>query len=244
MSNTAYNILEEIFTNRINVLNIAVPVTPVDRSYVPKLCLDKNYDIQLVRESGREDLLVYERKTNTVRPLHESEVISESTPLLDVIEILCEKDHVFVKVKRNVTHLTTRADLDTIPVRIWLYGIISLFEIDLKEVIRSRRVNWEQLITMNRLNYARDLYRLKRDRNEEIDFLGCIQLTDIGTIVTKAWTYFEKYFPPVITKREVKDCFCKTNQLRDALAHGQKLHMDWPEIYRFAKLISFTLKKI
>lgn len=244
MAKTAYNILEEIFTKQINVLNIAVPITPLDQNSAKELCLLNNYDVHLVLKPDREDLQVYEKGTDSVRLLHDSEVISESTPLLEVIDILCKKEQVFVKVKRTVTHLVTRSDLDTIPVRIWLYGMISIFEYELKEKINQLNIKWEEKLTSGRLAKAEELYVLKQSKNEEISLLGCIQLGDVGTIVFKLWEHFNDFFPSGYSKKTIQSIFNKINLLRDALAHGQKLQMEWPEVYQLAEIISYTLKKI
>lgn len=244
MAKTSYNILEEIFTNQINVLNIAVPITPLDQNSAKELCLLNNYYVHLVIEQDSEDLQVYEKSTDSVRLLHDSEVISESTPLLEVIDILYKKEQVFVKVKRNVTHLVTRSDLDTIPVRIWLYGMISLFEIELKEAIFNLSIQWQNILSSNRINKAIELFELKKKNNEEIDVLGCIQMADIGTIILKAWNQFDQFFPSELTKKDIRYSFSKINQLRDVLAHGQKLRMDWSEVYNLAKIISYILKSI
>lgn len=244
MVKTAYNILEEIFTSQINVLNVAVPTEPVNHGTVRDLCMSKNYDFHLVKEPDQEDLLVYEKNSDIVRPLNDSEVISESTPLLDVIEILCKKDHVFVKVKRNVTHLVTRADLDSIPVRIWLYGMISLFEIEIKEMIRKAGVNWEELMSQSRIDSAMSLYKHKAERNEEIDLLGCTQLVDIGTILFKRWQDYSNLFPDGYSKNSARNCFCDINSLRDALAHGQKLTMEWSKIHSLMVVVSNILARI
>lgn len=244
MAKTAYNKLEEIFTNQINVLNIAVPITPLNQNSAKELCLLNNYDVHIVIEPEKEDLQVYEKSTDSIRLLHDSEVISESTPLLEVIDILCKKEQVFVKVKRTVTHLVTRSDLDTIPVRIWLYGMISILEVELKEKINRLGLDWEKNITPDRLDRAKELYALKQLKNEEISLLGCTQLGDIVTIVFKSWGHFNDFFPSEYPKKKIKSCFNKINLLRDALAHGQKLQMEWSEVYQLAKLISYTLKKI
>lgn len=243
MAKSSYNILEEIFTNQINVLNIAVPITPLSREAAKELCLTNNYDIHLVRESEHEDLQVYEKNTDSLRPLHDSEVISESTPLIEVVDLLCKKEQVFVKVKRNVTHLVTRSDLDTIPVRIWLYGMISIFEFELKEKINQSGLKWESKLTPDRLTKAVELYSLKKSRNEEISLLGCTQLTDVGTIVFKSWEQFKDLFPSEFSKKEVQSIFNDINFLRDALAHGQKLQLEWSEIHSLMQIISYTLSK-
>lgn len=240
----AFNILEEIFTNQINVLNIAVPLTPLDRKAAKALCIEKNYDVHLVREREREDLQVYEKNTDSIRPLHDSEVISESTPLIEVVDLLCKKEQVFVKVKRNVTHLVTRSDLDTIPVRIWLYGMISIFEFELKEKINQLSIIWEEQLSSDRLAKAEQLFVMKQSKNEEINLLGCTQLGDVGTIVFRSWEHFNSFFPFEYPKKKIQSSFNKINLLRDTLAHGQKLQMEWPEVYQLAEIISYTLKKI
>ncbi|MFO7853450.1 MAG: hypothetical protein R6X28_13480 [Bacteroidales bacterium] len=244
MVRKAYSILEEIFTNQISVLNIAVPTAPLDLQSAKKECDENNYDVHLVQEIEFEDLQVFIRKKNSIRPIHDSEVISESTPILEVLEVLCEKEQIFVKVKRNITHLVTRSDLDTIPVRIWLYGMISLFEIELKEAINNFGIEWQNLLSENRINKTTELFELKIKNNEEIDLLGCTMLADIGTIISKSWGNFITFFPPELSKNNIITSFNKINQLRDALAHGQKLQMDWSKVYHLAKLISYTLKKL
>ncbi len=176
MTKAAYNILEGIFTNQITVLNIAIPITPLNLNLTKKLCLKHNYDIHLVKEPKTENLQVYVKETDALRALNESEVISESTPLIDVIDLLCQKEHVFVKVKRNITHLVTRSDLDSIPVRIWLFGMISLFEIGLKEKIQQLGIVWKGKLSPERYELAEELYSLKKSRNEEINLLGCVHL--------------------------------------------------------------------
>lgn len=244
MAKTSFKILEEIFTNQINVMNIAVPVTPLDRKAAKELCIENNYDVHLVREHEGEDLKVYEKKTDSIRPLHDSEVISDSTPLIEVVDLLCKKEQVFVKVKRNVTHLVTRSDLDTIPIRIWLYGMISIFEFELKEKINQLSIKWEETLTSDRLAKAEELYSLKKSKNEEISLLGCTQLVDVGTIVFKSWEHFKDFFPSGYSKKMIQSSFNKINLLRDALAHGQKLQMEWSKVNQLAEIISYTLKKI
>ena len=244
MAKTAYNILEEKFTSKITVLNIAVPTACLEPDSAKGECLRKNYNVHLVKALNDEDIKVYCRDTNNIRPLCDSEVISESTPILDVIEILCSKEQVFVKVKRNITHLVTRSDLDTIPVRIWLYGMISLFEVELKAKIIRELINWEDLLPSARLEKAKELYLLKKSKNEEINMLGCTQLVDLGTIIFKSWEHFQTFFPSDLSKNTIRSSFSEINFLRDTLAHGQKLQQEWPEIHDLIQLISFSLRTV
>ncbi len=244
MAKTAYKILEKIFTNQITVLNIAVSTTPRDLESAKEACLVRNFDIHLIQEPGTEDLQVYMRKSDTVRALNDSEVISDSTPILEVLESLCTKEQLFVKVKRDITHMVTRSDLDTIPVRIWLYGMISLFEIELKENISQLGIKWERKLSNKRIEKAEELFELKKLKNEEIHMLGCTQLCDVGTIMFKSWEQFKEYFPEDLSKNNIRSSFNHINDLRDALAHGQKLQTEWPEILSLIQLISYSLGKM
>ena len=66
MTKTAYKILEEIFTNQITVLNIAVPTEPLDLESAKDICLKNNYDVHLIKDPEHEDLQVYIKKINTI----------------------------------------------------------------------------------------------------------------------------------------------------------------------------------
>jgi hypothetical protein len=243
MATKAFLLLEEIFTAKITVLTIAVPINPLPLEQARKECIKNNFDVHLIRDPDQESLMVYCRMKDRVRALNDSEVIADSTPMLEVLESLYYKEQLFVKVKRNITHIVSRSDIDKIPIRIWLYGIISLFEIELKEIIKIVVNDWEKKISEKRLDSAKRLFALKKERNEEIDLLGCVQLVDVGTIVNQSWDCFKDYFPVSLAKAEVTEGFEQINILRDTLAHGQKLPMDWPVIHKLAQLISFSLEK-
>jgi len=244
MANKAYLILEEIFDNQITVMNIAVPTKAVNIDLASQICGQHSYDTCLVKKPNKEDTYLYIKELNIIRPLKDSEIISESTPIKDVLDALCDKDQLFVKVKRNISHVVTKADLDTIPVRIWLYGMISLFEIELKVVIRQLMIKWESKLPEYRLDQANELFIRKKLKNEEIDLLGCITLQDLELIVLKSWDVMYKYFPSKLTKTFIRSELRTIRQLRNSLAHGQTVQTEWPKIYQLVNLISFVMKKI
>jgi len=68
-------------------------------------------------------------------------------------------------------------------------------------------------------------------------------LADVKTIVKQFWGVFSKYFPDNLSKI-ININFNKIIQLRNDLAHGQKLQMDWNLIYYLISIITFTLKRI
>ncbi|MBL7906152.1 MAG: hypothetical protein JNL22_14100 [Bacteroidales bacterium] len=224
------DILEDIFTNQISVINVATPTHEATLGQARRICADNNFDVHLVRNSESNDLRLYERETDTVRLLVDYEVVSECTPILDVMELLLVYPQVFVKVKRNVKMIVSRADLDSIPVRIWLFGMISLLEVELRDKIRSMGNDWQQSLSEGRLSYARDLFAKKQQRNEEVEMLDCLQIVDLSCIVTRQWDRFQSQFAG-IERNEFSAHLKDMNQLRDELAHAQKLTPEWNEIF-------------
>lgn len=228
------DILEDIFTNQISVLNVAIPTTEATLDEAQKICLQNNFDVHLVRNAESNDLGLYERALDRVRPLVDYEVISESTPILDVMELLLEYPQVFVKVKRNVRMIVSRADLDSIPVRIWLFGMVSILEVELRNKIRSMGNDWQQLLSEGRLVYAQNLFLMKQQRNEEVELLDCLQIVDLSSIISKQWDSYKSQFSGIDKKRFSKT-FNQMRDLRDELAHAQKLTLQWDEIYNLMK---------
>ena len=67
MANKAFPALEEIFTNRITVINIAVPTKPLNLQSAKKACRKHNFDAHLVKNTDIEDLQVYIRKEDIIQ---------------------------------------------------------------------------------------------------------------------------------------------------------------------------------
>lgn len=122
-------------------------------------------------------------------------------------------------------------------------------KISLLNLNRSRLLSLNRTTVLNitglysRLAKAKELHVLKQSKNEEISLLGCIQLGDVGTIVFKSWEHFNYFFPSGYSKKIIQSSFNKINLLRDALAHGQKLQLEWSQIHSLMQIISYTLSK-
>jgi hypothetical protein len=189
-------------------------------------------------------LRLYEKESGAVRPINEQEVISESTPLIEAFAILCNEEFLLIKEKRNITKIVTRADLDSIPIRICLYCIISLFEGLLRENIIFNQINWENHLNANRLAEAKKLYMKKSIKNQEISMLNCIQFCDLGTIMKKEWDIYSSLIDDSKSNLDIKFKFIL--KLRDSLAHSEKLNYDWNTILdniNFVRKVSDKIAK-
>lgn len=99
-------------------------------------------------------------------------MIAESTPLLDVLPILRDNQRIFVLERNQVTGIVTRGDLQKAPIRMLLFGLISLFEMNLQKIIRIYYPyeSWENLLSKKRIENVKDLLVERKKRNEAIDF--------------------------------------------------------------------------
>lgn len=237
------DILESIFKEQITVQSIALPTHWKSLEEAKNECKAHNYDVHLVKCNSSDPLSVYIRSNDCVRPLSDEEVISESTPLIEVIDYLMVQPWLFVKERRSITGIVTKADLDSIPIRIWLFGMISLFETQLKDLIREKALNWESALSKKRLNEATSLYNKKVKSNEEVDLLSCIQISDLSSIIKKSKITFSSLIGNKSNTKITSD-FHELTELRNALAHGQKIDIDWSEVNLLMKFIDGILKKM
>jgi CBS domain len=108
---------------------------------------------------------------NSISPL---DLIAESTPLIKVLDVLRDKKHAFVLAGDEIAGIITRADLQKPPVRILLFGLISLFEMHLTFQINERYPDesWMGVLSERRLQTAKGLWEQRKGRNEEIDWYG------------------------------------------------------------------------
>jgi len=77
------------------------------------------------------------------RWIEPTEIVSSTTPLIDLLPIMKNRDHLFVLDGARLESIVTSADLQKPPVRMLLFGLVSLFDIFLLAFVEeafSRRV--------------------------------------------------------------------------------------------------------
>lgn len=175
-----------------------------------------------------------------------SELIAESTPLIDLLPILCKSPRVFVLDRNRVSGIVTRGDLQKAPVRMFLFGLINLLEMQMLRIIRIYyfQDSWKKVLkSSNRLKAAKKILADLQERNEAIDLADCLQFCDKREIILKT---------PEIRKRigfESKNSgkvfFKAAENLRNNLAHAQDIIMgsSWTGVIGLAEDIETVLIK-
>ncbi len=153
----------------------------------------------------------------------ESAVVSSVTPLSEVIARLGCTPRVFVTAFGAVGGIITRADLQKAPVRMWLFGLVTLVEETFSRVLKDRFPGnaWHGMITKGRLEAARRLHEERTRRNEHLDLADCLQFGDKGLILFKDESIrLEMGFE---SRTRAKEVVRSLQKLRNNLAHSQDI---------------------
>ncbi len=234
--------LRELFERSVSVQHLAEELASCqasdDTSTASKIMAERGFDVLGVEDGGFvsgyvEGAKLEERTCDEqMKTFHPSELVADSTPLIDVLPLLHEKPRVFVLKENRVEEIVTRADLQKAPVRMLIFGFISLLEMNLLELIREHYPgnSWQDLLSETRLEKARALFKGRRERNEEIDLADCLQLCDKRDLILKN----DKLRISLgLEPREAgEEQLRHIEDLRDKLAHAQDIVQgsSWEEV--------------
>jgi hypothetical protein len=236
--------LRRLFESAICIREIAEPLVSFDMDRdaesIRVLMEARNFDVVGLRDDGR--LIGYLRrqdlKSCPVREclirFHDGDALPESEPLLSAMKALRQRTELFITVFGQVGGIVTKGDLQKLPVRLWLFGTISLIEMQMLRLIRKRFPNgaWTSLLSPARLDAAKKIFAERQQRNEEInasDFSDCLQICDKATILLKdselsAFACFQ-------SRSAGQRFFSFLEALRNDLAHSNDiLKGRWPEL--------------
>lgn len=152
-----------------------------------------------------------------------SDLISNSTPLIEVLPNLRKKQRVFVLSGNSVDSIVTRADLQKPPVRIMLFGLITLLEMHLTHHIRKFHPNekWRSKLDPDRIKKAEDLMNMRIERNEKLDLTDCLQFCDKRELVLASDKILKVF--GFESRRVCLKILKDIEKLRDKLAHSQDI---------------------
>ena len=148
------------------------------------------------------------------------QVISDSTPLANLLLIPKNNDFVYINHATKVIGIITKADLNKPPVRVYVFGMISLFEMHLNSWIRHEypENSWHTKISENRLSKAREIHLQRLQKNQDLSLLDCLQFADKGVLLAKSAVFLERFE----YKKKFFEHFVKqVESIRNQIAHSQ-----------------------
>lgn len=240
---SSYKNLRSLYEQNITVNSISETMDTChltdDAQMIKNMMVMKDYDVMGVEDHGvvigyviRDELTVgiCEEYYRSFSP---TELVSESTPLIDTLFFLKEKDRVFILEGNSVTKVVTLADLQKPPVRMLLFGLISLLEMHLYRIINDLFPDntWKKHLSSHRIQLAEELFSLRKSRNEAIQLCDCLQICDKRDIVLNESPLRELL--GIESKSKGKTYFKQLEGLRNNLAHAQNLttQNSWDELF-------------
>ena len=151
----------------------------------------------------------------------QSQVVGAEDSLTDVIETLTRYDLCYVSAGGTVNGVISRADMQKPAVRMWLFGIITVAEIEITERVRQQWPNdtWASKISPPRMAKAKQLQQERERRREGYLLLDCLQLGDKLEILTSdASQLVALDIPTPSAARRVSK---QIQGLRNTLAHSK-----------------------
>lgn len=172
---------------------------------------------------GLEDLQAEGTCADLVRPFDSQPLLSEESPLREVVLALGRSDPVFVRCLGEVTAVLTSADLQEAPMRMWLFGLVTLSEFLMTRMLERQfpEDSWVELLSEGRLEHARALQAERQRRGQQVPLRECLQFGDKADIMLKHEPI--RIQLGLESRRKGQEFFRRMETLRNCLAHTQLL---------------------
>ena len=241
--------LRKIFEECITLQYIAEELVSFDISCssaeVKEEMEKRNFDIVGVSDGGRvigyvEKNVLNERTLKKYyKRFPKHLLIREDMPMLPGIHLLIDNPYIITMGKKEEYYgIITRGDLQKAPIRMWLFGLISMLEMNFLYIIRTVYPDgsWIQFLSPGRLSKANDEFCIKQTQNMSLDLIDCLQWVDLISIICKSTALYQTLIN--CPKKDFEKLTHKIIKLRNDLAHSHDLNAnDWPKLIILAQEI-------
>lgn len=233
--------LRRVFTEYFNARDLAEPLVSLDAAAPVAAAIrvldSRDFDVVGVRQDGLAVGYV-ERASlaeglcgEHLRAFEDGTVISDLAPLADVVLGLARSPRLFVRALGAVGGIVTRSDLQKPPVRMWLFGLITLVEMRMGRLVAQLcpGESWREFLSAGRLQKAEALLEERRRRSQNLQLLDCLQFSDKAQVIARHETI--RRLTRFTSRRQVEDACKALESLRNNLAHSQDiLTTDWETV--------------
>lgn len=236
-------------------MDVAEPLVSFDAEQpaaaVQSILGNRDFDLVGVRRHGT--VCGYARRSELgeghlgdyLHPFTPEDLVTDADSLQGVIQSLGLNGRCFVKVLGEVGAIVTLNDLEKPPVRMFLFGMITVFEMLITRGIRTYfpGESWRENVSPGRLAKAEALWQERQRRNSPADLLECLQFSDRGQLLLKIPEVLEVLQGMGIpSKKAALKAFQELETLRNNLAHSQQIIPEsWERIVTFTTRIETLL---
>lgn len=173
---------------------------------------------------------------NGLRHFTIDQVITGDATLSDVIHVLTRHDYCFISLLGEVVGVICRDDINKPMVRMWLFGLITMIEMRVVQLIQTKypESSWQSTLSEERLAKARSMQQERQRRNQHCMLIDCLQLSDKARVAIEHPELLEAL--GFDSKRTAKRVIKSLESLRNNLSHAQDIVMhDWAQIARLSQ---------
>jgi hypothetical protein len=242
--------LRSLFENNITIEYVAEPLkaVPADADAALVLQWMEERDFDVIGIEAKDVITGYVERSSLnngkqskcgdyQQVFHPSELVASCTPLMKLLPILQQTSRVFVLDCNQVRGIVTCGDLQKAPVRMLLFGLVTLLEMNLLRLVRLYypQDSWQSVLKSERIDAAKRLWRDSQVRNEATDLLDYLQFCDKRDLILHHPELAGRL--ELKSKRAAERFFKSAEQLRNRLAHAQDLvsGSSWVELISLAE---------
>jgi len=247
--------MEKLFTEGFTARDIAEPLLSFDADksakYVREFMLNNNLGVVGVRNEGivtgylEPEDLADGNCGNYEHRYDEGTVLNQASSYREVINCLDRSKYCFVSVLGNVGGVITRSDIQKPPFRMWLFGMITILEMFISRMLKAnyQDSSWQAELSANRLKKAEILYDERRRRNQYVELIDCLPLSDKAQILMKNPDFRAE--AGYESKRAAKQGIRAFESLRNNLAHAHDIVThDWETIVAVSQRLDRIITRI
>ena len=181
--------------------------------------------------------------TEQRREFDDAIVITSSAPFHEIVSRLNQDRFLIITALGQPVGVIVRDDLEKAPMRMWLFGMVTLVEMRITRIIRESYENdaWVEFVSESRLAKAHQLQKERSRRNRSVDLIDCLQLGDKGQLVARSSELRERHWNR--SRRQIEKVIKELERLRNNLAHSQDIVAEsWDAIVRLSETLDVILE--
>jgi len=234
--------LRRLFLEGFSAMDIAEALVSfdaiTDAGTVREYMAEKSFDLVGVRQDGlvegyvRREELASGCCGDYMHPFTpDDDLVPDTANLTEVVKSLAINKQCFVTILDRVGAIVTLSDLEKPPMRMFMFGIITLGEMVITEIIRHRYRDgsWQEFLSAQRLDKAKAFQEERQRRGQNVDLVDCLQYGDKGWIIS-----YDEEFRQAIgveSRKEMRKAVKEMETIRNNLAHTQEIiPTGWPRI--------------
>ena len=228
--------LSRTFSRSLSAVDLAEPLASLDDNQPvalgAELMRTRNLSVLGVRRAGLvagwigPNDLGGSTLGERVREFRHEEALDESASFDVVLGMLAAAEQVFIEWRGEVAAVITRRDLQKPPLRMWLFGAITLLDANLTWAVAELypHDSWQSRITPGRVEKAVALRAERQRRGSDCALLDCLQIKDKADILVSDKASLALL--GLSSRREADRLTRDIEKLRNHLAHAQELESE------------------